>query len=579
MTATVSAGTVAVPAPGPLRHSLIAGLGVAQIVSWGTLVYSFPLLAEPTMQAFGLVKTDVYLLASMALVVAALSAYPVGVLIDRGRGRRVMGLGSLLAGLGFLAWSQVQAAWQLYPVFLLLGLVQAMTLYDAAFAVVARLSGADARRAMTALTLWGGFASTVLVPVAQLLLDAVGWRGTLVALGIGNFAIAVLVTVILAERLLDPPRGKAVPTAHSPAGNPVRWVAAKPAFWLLLVSFAVHTGVFSALSYHLYPLLMERGFEAAAVVGAIAVIGPAQVAGRIAVSALAGRLPIRRLGSVIVAGLPLAAVLLFISGSNLLMVYLFAALYGAANGIMTIVRGMAVPEMPSTGWRAKSRIGSTSRSCACATTSATATSLSSSRSSTAARTPSSPPSACGRPPWSCSGFRSNGPRPWATSAGPAGCCTTGRRHRSRQARSSEARSRARANPRFTPPQSRHSQTRHRLQRPAGSTLPEHAPPPDRPRVDTDLVTLISAHDEKGPKLVGTQQVNVHIGLPGEADVDVPTVHADGNLFGNLASVWWNLCPMHYGWPAEILSQGPTLLITPKVRRHPVRASDLVTEAC
>lgn len=297
------------------------------------------------MQAFGLVKTDVYLLASMALVVAALSAYPVGVLIDRGRGRRVMGLGSLLAGLGFLAWSQVQAAWQLYPVFLLLGLVQAMTLYDAAFAVVARLSGADARRAITALTLWGGFASTVLVPVAQLLLDAVGWRGTLVALGIGNFAIAVLVTVILAERLLDPPRGKAVPTAHSPAGNPVRWVAAKPAFWLLLVSFAVHTGVFSALSYHLYPLLMERGFEAAAVVGAIAVIGPAQVAGRIAVSALAGRLPIRRLGSVIVAGLPLAVLPLSISGSNLLMVYLFAALYGAANGIMTIVRGMAVPEM------------------------------------------------------------------------------------------------------------------------------------------------------------------------------------------------------------------------------------------
>ena len=119
----------------------------------------------------------------------------------------------------------------------------------------------------------------------------------------------------------------------------------KPAFWLLLVSFAVYTGIFSALSYHLYPLLTERGFDAAAVVGAIAVIGPAQVAGRIAVSALAGRLPIGRLGSVIVAGFPLAALLLLVSGSNLLIVYLFAVLYGAANGIMTIVRGMAVPEM------------------------------------------------------------------------------------------------------------------------------------------------------------------------------------------------------------------------------------------
>jgi predicted MFS family arabinose efflux permease len=238
----------------------------------------------------------------------------------------------------------VQAAWQLYPVFLLLGLVQAMTLYDAAFAVVARLSGADARRAITALTLWGGFASTALVPVAQLLLDTYGWRGTLVALGFSNLAIAALVITILSERLPEV-RAETGPAPLTPAANPLRQVITKPAFWLLLVSFAVYTGIFSALSYHLYPLLTERGFEAAAVVGAIAVIGPAQVAGRIVVSALAGRVPISRLGSVIVAGFPLAALLLLITGSNLLLVYVFAALYGAANGIMTIVRGMAVPEM------------------------------------------------------------------------------------------------------------------------------------------------------------------------------------------------------------------------------------------
>ncbi|HEV7368452.1 MFS transporter [Arenibaculum sp.] len=347
MTVTAPAGMPAAGTPrgAPLRHGLIAGLGVAQIVSWGTLVYSFPLLAEPTMRAFGLTKADVYLLASMALVVAALAAYPVGVAIDRGHGRAVMGAGSALAGLGFLAWSQVQAAWHLYPVFLLLGLVQAMTLYDAAFAAVARLSGAQIRRAVTTLTLWGGFASTVLVPLTQLLLDAFGWRGALVSLGLGNLAVAALVTAILAERPVGPPRGEPAPVPVPVPGRPLRAAAAKPAFWLLLVSFAVYTGIFSALSYHLYPLLMERGLGAAAVVGAIAVIGPAQVAGRIAISVLGGRLPIGRLGSVTVVGFPLAALLLLVSGSDLAMVYLFAALYGAANGIMTIVRGTAVPEM------------------------------------------------------------------------------------------------------------------------------------------------------------------------------------------------------------------------------------------
>jgi predicted MFS family arabinose efflux permease len=346
-----SPATAAVPASRPPRGGLIAGLGVAQIVSWGTLVYSFPLLAEPTMLEFGLGKADVYLLASMALAVAAVAAYPVGVLIDRGFGRAVMGAGSALAGLGFLAWSQLQMAWQLYPVFLLLGLVQSMTLYDAAFAVVARLSGTDTRRAITALTLWGGFASTVLVPVAQLLLDSFGWRGALIALGIGNLAIAALTVAILPEPPAGARKTKTTPAAErmdagtGASTGAVRRVAAKPAFWLLTVSFALHSGIFSALSYHLYPLLTERGFTAAAVVGAIAVIGPAQVVGRFLVSILAGRMPIGRLGSVVVAGFPLSALILFMSGPDLLMAYLFAALYGAANGIMTIVRGMAVPEM------------------------------------------------------------------------------------------------------------------------------------------------------------------------------------------------------------------------------------------
>ncbi|WP_119681344.1 MFS transporter [Indioceanicola profundi] len=355
MTSAFPAGRAAFPARERPRRGLIAGLGVAQIISWGTLVYSFPLLAAPTMQVFGLARTDVYLLASMALSVAALAAYPVGVLIDRGHGRAVMGSGSMLAGIGFLGWSQAQSVWQLYPLFLLLGLVQAMVLYDAAFATVARLTGSGARRAITALTLWGGFASTVLVPVTQLLLDWLCWRGAVAALGLANLAVAGLTAAILREPALPAaPAGPDTLAANQPTmPAPLRQAASRAAFWLLLLAFAAHTGIFTALSYHLYPLLVERGLEPAAVVGAIAMIGPAQVAGRIAVTALAGDLSVSRLGSVVVAGFPLAVLLLLGSGSTLLMVHAFAVLYGAANGVMTIVRGLAVPEMLSrTGYGA-----------------------------------------------------------------------------------------------------------------------------------------------------------------------------------------------------------------------------------
>jgi predicted MFS family arabinose efflux permease len=132
-----------------------------------------------------------------------------------------------------------------------------------------------------------------------------------------------MVITILSERLHKAKaEAETDPARLIPTSNLLQQVAGKLAFWLLLLSFAVYTGIFSTLSYHLYPLLMERGFEAAAVVSAIAIIGPAQVAGRIGVSALAGRLPISRLGSVVVAGFPPAALLLLTSGSNLAMQFL-----------------------------------------------------------------------------------------------------------------------------------------------------------------------------------------------------------------------------------------------------------------
>src|SRR4029453_5640690 len=162
-------------------HELfIAGLGIGQIASWGTLYYSFPLIAERMGQDLGLSKPEVYGAATIGLLVAGFTAYPIGVAIDRGYGRAVITLGSGLAGLLLLVWSQIEGLWALYPLLAGIGLAQAMTLYEPAFAVVARRYGAEARRGITALTLWGGFASTVFVPLIQWLLNHLDWRTTLV---------------------------------------------------------------------------------------------------------------------------------------------------------------------------------------------------------------------------------------------------------------------------------------------------------------------------------------------------------------------------------------------------------------
>ncbi|MGJ0223801.1 hypothetical protein ACQUZK_10400, partial [Streptococcus pyogenes] len=73
---------------------------------------------------------------SVSLAVGGLAAPVVGRWVDRHGARALMAVGSLLAGLSVLAWSQVRSVPQLYAAFVGVGLAGAMVLYEPAFAVV-----------------------------------------------------------------------------------------------------------------------------------------------------------------------------------------------------------------------------------------------------------------------------------------------------------------------------------------------------------------------------------------------------------------------------------------------------------
>lgn len=342
---TASADDDATPYKG---RWFITGLGVGQIVSWGTFFYTFPLIAEPMGRELALSKPEVYAAASIGLAVAGVASFPVGAAIDRGHGRTVMALGSAIGGLLFLAWSQVQSLWTFYPLFAGIGLVQAMTLYEPAFAVVARRFRERARGGITALTLWGGFASTVFVPFTQFLLDHIGWRDALVVLGLINLGLCVALYSVTINPKADPeplqPEGADTGEAFS-GRRAARWAAGQPIFWGLLIAFALFLGTHSGLIFHLYPLLLERGYDTATTVSALAIIGPAQVAGRIAIWLFAANATIRAIGMATVLLFPTGLALLFLDSLGFLAPALFAVIYGAGNGIFTIVRGTSVPEM------------------------------------------------------------------------------------------------------------------------------------------------------------------------------------------------------------------------------------------
>lgn len=327
------------------RWLFISALGVGQICSWGSLYYAFPLIAEQVEHETGWSRTALYGAATVGILLGAIAALPIGRAIDRGHGRAVMAGGSILAGALLIAWSQVHSLIGLYAIVGLLGAAQSATLYEAAFAVVARRVGAgEARRDITALTLWGGFASTVFIPLVQLMMTSWGWRGALIGLGIINLTLcAGLYAAFIVSRLDIAHSGH--PAAQPVSRRPVRDAMASPVFWFLMVAFTTHIGAFTAFTFHAYPLLLERGFSAPWVAAVMAMIGPAQVGGRIAITTLARRAPISRIGSAAVGAFPIAFVALAFLPPSFVIACVAMVLYGAANGILTIVRGAAVPEM------------------------------------------------------------------------------------------------------------------------------------------------------------------------------------------------------------------------------------------
>ena len=146
--------------------AVVAALGVAQIVSWGTLFYTIAVLGTAMRETLGVSEVALHGAYSAGLLLSGLLAPAIGRRIDVHGGRGVLATGSVLAALACLALAGVQGPVTLAAAWLLAGAAMAMTLYDPAFATLHHVAGLRYRASVTALTLFGGFASTVFWPLS-----------------------------------------------------------------------------------------------------------------------------------------------------------------------------------------------------------------------------------------------------------------------------------------------------------------------------------------------------------------------------------------------------------------------------
>ena len=331
------------PVPeGSIPWPRIIGLAVSQLVAWGVLYYAFAVIVAPMGAETSWIKPQMHGAQSLGLIISGVAAYGVGRRIDRHGGRGLMVAGAVLGAVAVVLWSQVTELWQLYFVCALIGAASALVLYEAAFAVTARLAPGGYRRAIIAITLLGGLASTAFIPLTQWLVDELGWRHGLIILA----AIELVTCVAIPWFALREDRtvsARAGIDLLRPSVFPL--VRKQAVFWLLLASYMSFAFFYSSLLFSLLPLLSERGFSAGTAVALYAMIGPSQVAGRHGMFAVGRALPIGHAG-IVATVLPVIAMIVLLGVTPTAnFSFLFALLFGAGMGIKTVVQATAAPEL------------------------------------------------------------------------------------------------------------------------------------------------------------------------------------------------------------------------------------------
>ena len=237
------------PKPAPSDFVIAIVIGITQTIGYGSLYYSFGVLAPFMAQDVGLSLTGVYGLFSIALLASGFIAPRAGRLLDGYDPARVMAIGSCLGAFLLVAWA-LSPGRVAFGVFLVLSQMSSvLVLYEAAFVLAARLSPANARRTITGITLIAGFASTIFWPLTSWLTTAVDWRTIFLLYAILNLLVCAPLHLFLTRRVARGATGETEIGQRLAQGTIACPRDRTVAFRLLLVAFAANAFVMSALAH------------------------------------------------------------------------------------------------------------------------------------------------------------------------------------------------------------------------------------------------------------------------------------------------------------------------------------------
>lgn len=317
---------------------IVSALGLTQIIGYGTLYYSFSILAPAMAADLGLTLAEVFGVFSASLFIGGLSATYIGRQMDRVGAATVMTIGSVLAALtlALCAWSPSIAIFAI--AIILLEISSGMVQYQAAFAALVESDPRSAARSITYLTLIGGFASTIFWPISAALSGYLSWREIyLVFAGLNLFLCMPLHYWIMRVGKTASNSNPAIRARESVVGA-IAPHARRRGMILVSFAFALLGFTLAAILAHMVPMLGSIGLGTAAVViGSL--FGPAQVLSRLINMIFGKSLSPPALAVLSAVLIVLGVLILLATGNWLPGAVAFAICLGLGSGINSIAQG------------------------------------------------------------------------------------------------------------------------------------------------------------------------------------------------------------------------------------------------
>jgi MFS family permease len=321
-----------------LHDRTTLAMGLTLTIGYGTLYYAYGVLAPAIAREFGVGIDWFFGAFTVGLMLGGLVAPLVGRELDRRGARAVMGIGSVLAALGLVACALAPNIWAFSAAVLFTEAASCLVLYEAAFAGLTQIYRHEARRGITLVTLMAGFASTIFWPLTQWLLGAIDWRWALLVFAVLHIVVCAPIHLAVLRRAITGTRE--AEDEASPTFEPPKLVGSERRRALVFFALAVIVSgvVTSAFPVHMLRIIENEGFTPQAAALIAMVMGPAQVLARLVEIIGGHRFNPLMTGRVALGALGASVTILLALPASLGTAVAFAALYGVAQGLVTIAR-------------------------------------------------------------------------------------------------------------------------------------------------------------------------------------------------------------------------------------------------